>query len=80
LGGRGRLISEFKAHPNLNIEFQDSQDYTETLSLKKYNKTKPFFIYYFMCIGVLPEFVFMYHEHAWCVQRPEEGRRGCQVP
>lgn len=25
----------------------------------------------FMCVDVLPECMFVYHDHVWCPQRPE---------
>jgi hypothetical protein len=38
LGGRGRWISEIHGQPDLQSDFQDSQDYNETLSRKQTNR------------------------------------------
>lgn len=31
--------------------------------------------YYFICMGVLPAYISVYHMKALCLQRPEEGVR-----
>lgn len=31
------------------------------------------FLFYFVCVNVLPAGVYVHHIHAWCVRRSEEG-------
>lgn len=38
-----------------------------------------FLLFYFLCIGVLPAYMFIYHICAWCLQRPEESIRAPQT-